>query len=627
MTRLRTLQTNFTGGEIAESLYGRGDLRAYQNGAAELTNVVIEPTGGVTRRPGLRFIDNLPSQARLLALVFNVTEAYLVALTDGHARIYEGETLRATIVAPWTADQLDQIGFTQSAESLLICHPDVEPQILTRSAPTAWSLAPWRFAQTGLTIHQPYFKFVDDDVLLNLSGTHPNMTGVADTDVFVPDHVGTRLDIAGTPARIVSVTNPTTVELSVEGPPFAFPKTAVWAEQAWSAVRGWPMTVTFYQRRLVVGGSRDLPNRLWMSKTGDFFNLDLAEGLDDEPIEFPILSDQANVIRGLVSGRDLQVFTSGAEWLVTGQPLTPATVQLFRQTQVGSPMDRLVPPRQVDGATLFVSRDGRQVREFLFADVEQAYQATDRSLLSPHLLAQPIDMDHDGRRRLVLIANRNGPAAAITLYRAEGISGWTRFATSGQIRALAVVSDEAFAAIEEDGTWRLERFDDALALDSAVTLSLDPPGTLVTGLDHLEGLTVRVIADGQDIATATVTAGQITLAEPAGEVVVGRPFSHAIAPLPPFMRPQAGGSQGIAMRPIETLLRLYRTGALRIDLGDGALEWPLATDPGSGLFTGDTRLRQRGWTQNATAPFWRIDQDAPAPFTLLMATTETKVND
>ena len=45
-------KTNFTGGEIAPDLLGRGDLKAFDNGARTLTNVFIDPTGGLSRRAG-----------------------------------------------------------------------------------------------------------------------------------------------------------------------------------------------------------------------------------------------------------------------------------------------------------------------------------------------------------------------------------------------------------------------------------------------------------------------------------------------------------------------------------------------------------------------------------------------
>lgn len=74
---------------------------------------------------------------------------------------------------------------------------------------------------------------------------------------------------------------------------------------------------------MVIGGSRDLPNRLWLSKSSDLFNFDLGKAVDDDAIEFGILSDQVNAIKAVVSTRHLLVFTTGAEWMVSGEPLTP----------------------------------------------------------------------------------------------------------------------------------------------------------------------------------------------------------------------------------------------------------------------------------------------------------------
>src|SRR3546814_19863158 len=85
--------------------------------------------------------------------------------------------------------------------------------------------------------------------------------------------------------------------------------------------------------------------------------------------------------------------------MVTGDPLTPTNIQLKRQTRVGSPVDRAIPPRDVDGATLFLSRNGRELREFLFADVEQAYRANDLAVLARHLMVDPVDQDFDQTKR------------------------------------------------------------------------------------------------------------------------------------------------------------------------------------------------------------------------------------
>ena len=55
-TPIRRAKTSFTAGELAPEMLGRGDLRAWENGARRLRNVFIQPTGGITRRPGTRFV-------------------------------------------------------------------------------------------------------------------------------------------------------------------------------------------------------------------------------------------------------------------------------------------------------------------------------------------------------------------------------------------------------------------------------------------------------------------------------------------------------------------------------------------------------------------------------------------
>ena len=71
MPRLTTHKTSFTSGEISPRLLGRGDLTAYENGAAKMRNVFIHPTGGVTRRKGLRYADTARGDGRLVSFEFN----------------------------------------------------------------------------------------------------------------------------------------------------------------------------------------------------------------------------------------------------------------------------------------------------------------------------------------------------------------------------------------------------------------------------------------------------------------------------------------------------------------------------------------------------------------------------
>ncbi len=624
-------KTNFTAGELSMDMLGRGDLTAYANGALRLRNVVIAPVGGVSRRPGLRHVDTARGPGRLIAFEFNTEQTYLLVLTDGRVDVYADGVHVADFASPWTAAQVRQLRWSQTADTLLVVHPEVSPRKITRTSHSDWTIAEWSFYAKDDVIHQPTHKFADDDVTLQASATSGSVTLTASAAVFQAGHVGKRFRIKQKEVEITAIASATSATATTKQTLVDVAATTDWEEQAFSSLRGWPVSVCFHQDRLVIGGSRDLPNRLWMSQSSDLFNFDLGDGDDDQAIEFALLSDQVNAIRAVFSGRHLQVFTSGAEWMVSGDPLTPSNIQLTRQTRVGSPVDRQVPPRDVDGATLYVSRGGTDLREFLYADVEQAYQSTDLAMLAKHLMVAPVDQDYDSRRRLFHVVMGDGSLGTVTIYRTEKVTAWTRHATDGAFRSVAVVEGEVYVLVERAAGTMVERFDDSLSLDAALTGTAETAKTIWNGLDHLEGCTVRILADGGALEEAVVSDGAVTLREPAREVQVGLPYAHEIAPLPPVVQMGAGAGPGAVMRLIRAHFRLLDTKALHIDTGKGLTPIPFRRfgrhlfDSAPPTFSGDVQIRAIGWRRDAFQPLWRISQDVPLPCTVLAVATEMKV--
>jgi hypothetical protein len=636
MSTLIQTKTNFTAGELAPELLGRGDLRAYENGAARLRNVFIHPTGGVTRRAGLRHVDLLPGAGRLIAFAFNTEQTYLLAVTDGRITVFMDEATVMSFAAPWTAGQLAQIDWTQSADSLLIVHPEVEPHLITRSSHTAWSISPWPVESDDDGVpRMPFNRIARADLSLRTSGpTSGNCVIHADKPYFTAAHQGVHIMLRGIAVALIGYQDSQHMEATIHGTLPSSAYTLDWSEQAWSAAHGWPASVTFHQDRLVIGGSRDLPNHLWFSRSGAFFDFDAGSGLDDEAIDFPMLSDQVNAIRHVFSGRHLQVFTTGAEWTVAGEPLTPTNVEVRRQTRVGSAADRKVPPHDVDGATLFAAASGRELREFLYSDSEAAYQATDIALLSRHLFRTPVDMDYDPVRRLVHVVMADGTLATVTNFRREQVTAWTRQDTAGAFRAVAVAGGETYVVTERQGAFAVEAFDDALATDAGLTGTSATQKVTWSGLNHLEGREVRVKSDGVDIGVATVTGGAVTLAEPAAAVEIGLAFAHVVEPLPPLPEGPRGGGNGRQMRLVRASFRLLDTPLLSVDTGRGAtvLSFKRFADQGvldspPPAFTGDATVRAIGWQRDAIRPLWTVAQDIPLPCTILSVTTETKVTD
>jgi hypothetical protein len=633
MTRAFISQTNFSAGELDPRMLGRTDLRSFENGAAKLRNVVVETTGGVRRRPGMAYVASAAGPGRLVDLETGPGLAYLLAFSDAQVDVFRDGVLRATVAAPWADEQLGQIAWAQSGDSLLVTHPDVPPQQLKRESDTVWTIAQWTFAESepGVTT-QPFARFADPAIEMQSSGTTGTVTLNTSAAVFVAAHLGGVVRMKGKQIELTNIQTSTQAVGLVLQPLLDTGPTKNWDELAFSEARGWPVSVSFHQDRMVIGGSRDLPNGLWLSRTGRSFNFESTLGDDDEAIAFRLAANDRPAIRALMSGRHLQVFTSTSEWVVTGEPLTPTNIQVQQQSRIGSPRDRHVPPRDVDGATLFAARNGRELREFLFVDTEQAYQAADLAILAQHLVRNPVDQVFDQKRRLFLIVNEDGSLATIAIYRNADIAAWSLHETDGRVLSVAVVADETMLLVDRPGGVQIEQLDDELMVDAGLRLSQSPPAQVWTGLSHLEGREVALVADGVVLERTTVAGGQVVLDTPASELVVGLPYRHVIEPMAAAFGGAQGGGQDPVYRPVRVSLRLFETQSLHIDTGDGLRDVPLHTigrgpkDRSPDPFTGDRALRALGWRRGADQPPWRIEQDTPLPCALLSATTEVKVN-
>lgn len=626
MSGQRMFKSSFTAGELSPQLLGRADLRAYGNGARRLRNVFIQPTGGLSRRPGLRHIAILPGHARLCAFEFNTEQTYLLAMTANRLQVFLGDTQVADLPAPWTAEILPQLAWTQSADTLLVCHPDISPMRLTRTSHTAWTFSFWPWVEV------PTHRFAAPEITLTPTGTTGMIDLVASAPVFLQGHVGARWLVAGRRVNIIALVDPQRVTAQVVDP---LPGTGAlhdWEEGAISSVRGWPATVCFHQDRLVIGGTRDLPNRIFLSRSGDLYDFNTGTGLDDEAISFGLVSDQVNAIRGVFSGRHLQIFTSGGEWMVSGDPLTPSSIQITRQTRVGSPVRRMLPPVDVDGSTIFAARNGRALHEFVYTDVQQAYQANDLALVASHLVLEPVALAYDQVARLLHAVMQDGTLATLTLFRAEQVTAWTAQETQGAFRAAAELDGVVYVVVERFGTHRLERFDPTLAFDAALSGGSPAPQTQWTGLAHLNGRDVGILADGSPRQDQRVNTSRIVLAEAASSVQVGLRFRHVVEPLPAEMLGGLG-TRAAPIRLVSVTFRLLETASLAVDLGLGPkpvpfrrLDTPVLDAPPA-RFTGDVRLRALGWRRDASGSLWRIEDDTPLPMTLLSVTTEMRMTD
>jgi hypothetical protein len=632
MSNLKSVKTNFTSGLISKDLYGRGDLSVYLNGARKLQNIINESTGGVSRRKGLKFIDDIGTKAKIISFEFNTEQKYLLCFLDKKMRVYMDDKCTYEMETPWSIDNLDRINWTQSADTLLVVHPDIEPMKITRSGHDLWSIEKWEYYSEEGNIFQPYFKFASSNKKITISGNGAEVTLISEEDYFIEAHKDIYFSINEGLVQIKSVISPRQVVATVKKSLSSYGDTVDWKEQVFSPIRGWPKSVTFHQDRLVIGGSRELPNRLWMSKSSDLFNFDLGEGLDDEAIEFAILSDQVNAIMDVISNRHLLVFTTGAEWMVTGKPLTPSGIELNRQSRNGFISSNYVPPQYVDGATLFVSKNGKQLREFLYTDVEQAYQSKDLTLLSGDILNNPVDSEYDISNNIIYFPLENGEMSCLTSYRREEVNAWSVNKTQGKFISIAVVGEETYFVIQRKDKFYLEKFSDDFYTDSSVEFISDEPKKTWCGLNHLEGDEVKILADGYIVGNQVVKDGEITLFENAINVKVGLAYEHIVEPLPFMLFDGAQTIPPKAFRIINSCFRIINSKSMVINIGRGYQDIPLSRiglkkkfDQEETEFSGDIYLRSIGWITDVEKPMWSIKSDVPYGFTLLSTVIETKI--
>lgn len=389
-------------------------------------------------------------------------------------------------------------------------------------------------------------------------------------------------------------------------------------EAVWSATRGWPRSVTFHEARLWFGGAKSRPSSLWGSKTGDFFNFDVGDALDDEAIAVTLDTNELNAIQHVFSGRHLQVLTTGGEFYVPERPITPTTISIPRQSLNGSSS---VSPISIDGATLFVQRNGRSVREFLFNFTEDAYVATEISTLAAHLIKTPVDMavelGVDGD--YVYVVNTDGTMAVLNVNRAQGIAAWVEFTTNGTFERVVEVGDKIYVVVKRtinsNVTRYLEVFDSTFYTDAGVQQTGSQQETW-GALAHLEGELVKVRGDAMALQDQTVSGSAITIEIPVDAIEVGLGYTATVIPMPVATEAQTGSMLNRRKRIAKAILDLYQANDVFVNgwkvydrsLGSAALDNPQA------LLTGLFEIRLLGWERR---PEVTITQAEPMPFTLL----------
>lgn len=460
-------QYAFSSGEISPEFYAVNNIF----GVSMLENMDVLQSGGLKRRAGLKKIKNVASNSILVPFVISESEKYLLVICESSIDVFQNDVKITTLLAPWHAAELKKLQFAQRFNEIYFVHPNYNPRIFSKTA-SGFNLAIFDFyMNTDVSINIPFMRF-EDTANIAITITRSNEDNnyaifTANADMWDNTWVGTRLLVNNKQWVVASVQSARIATVYTNGN-YTVPDNPVsdWYEAAFGDKRGWPVSVSFHQNRLVFGGTPSVPNSIWMSKIGEYNNFDVGTGLEDEAIFATLLSAQHHQICAIVSSYALQILTSVGEWAISNSPLSPSNVDIKQHTSVGCITSSFLPPQQIDGSTVFVSASGKDIRELDLDTLNEKYNATDLCTYSKHLMNNPVSMAYNQFAHQLFVVMNDGYMAVLNKYANTEIAAWARYTTDGQFKYVSVINNETYVIVKRGNTNYLEKFDNSCLNDS-----------------------------------------------------------------------------------------------------------------------------------------------------------------
>lgn len=433
------------------------------------------------------------------------------------------------------------------------------------------------------------------------------------------------------------------------------------ARVLFNTLNEYPRRAAYYQQRRFFANTNNNPDAIYGSRVGFTANFGVSSPLqDDDSLTFKIAGNQHSPVKHMIGLKTLVVLTDAGEWSVgvPKVPLTPTSLGADQETYVGVSD---VVPVVVGNAIIYVQSRGAIVRDLRFDYQVEGLGGKDLTLFASHLFDGYTidDMDYQQTpHSTVWCCRSDGTLLGLTYLREEEVFGWHRHDTgaSGLFQHVCVVpeagEDVVYFIVRRtiggsivryiEKLERREIFDlasDAFFVDSG--LSYSGTATLtVSGLDHLEGERVAVLADGQVISNGsdsvdlTVLGGSITLPTPADTTVTGYTTIHVGLPITADLETLDLDVQGSQIRDKKkrigrlTLLLNNSSRAFKVGPSSSATlyDYNLAVEEGTdsaALFTGQAEMGIESQFDEKGRIFVRTTNPLPLEVLGVMPTVET----
>ena len=681
MSNVKFFKQAFVGGEVAPSMRGRVEDIGYANGLARCRNFLVRPQGMVENRAGLRFVAEVKDSAkrvRLIPFTFSGEQTMVIELGDKYARfhtgaatIFEGNA-PYEIATPYAEEHLMDIHHVQSADVLTLVHPHYPPQELRRLGATNWKLEAISFVPkfeppTELKAEAKRVPLASGVQQIDLKYRY-KVTAVKDgveskesaeveatNDLYTPGNSNTLTwkAVDGADHYLVykrqsgmfglaGYANETSFEDRGVSPDMA--KTPPKYKAVFDKAQHYPAAVSYYQQRRCFAGTPSEPQKVWMTKSGTESDMSYSTpSRDDDRIEVRVAAREASPIRHIVPLTKLLILTGSAEWNVDTQNsdvLTNTTISISPHSYVGA---NNVQPVIVNASVIYCAARGGHVHELAYSRDAGGFITADISLRAPHLFDgyRLVDMAF-GKAPwpLVWLISTDGRLIGNTYVPEQQIGAWHWHDTNGAFESCAVVAegdeDMLYVVVRRSINGQTRRYierlesrafgaqEDAFFVDSGLSYHGMPVKTLKK-LDHLEGKTVSILADGAVHVPQTVTNGEIRLQHAAKKIHVGLPYTAEIQTLPVVGDIDNGKGRGLTKNVNKIWLDVIRSSGIWVGPDENRLvankqrtTEPLGTPP---------RLKTEQ-IEIVVFPDWNdygqilIQQRDPLPLAIVSLTTE-----
>ena len=652
MARSAPSFSSFSAGEISPLLEGRTGIEKYKEGLADLTNMIVMPTGGTKRRPGTEYLGEVKTSSvlsRLIPFQFKSTDTYILEFGNEIMRVYRNgaQVLNATAKTITAATKAspgvltsNSHGFSNGDEIFIasvggMTELNGRNYRVANSTTNTFTLTDLFGVAINTTSFTTYTSGGTATEIFELATPYPEaklpdvrFVQSADTMYFVHPEYAIR----------------TLTRSDHNNWSFATPSISGSPSPALNTSGNYPSVVTFFEQRLVFANTAANPQTIWFSKNADYTNFTAGTG-DNDALIYTIASNTVDSIRYLSSTRVLAIGTTGGEFVLTSTndgPVTPTTTLIRKYSNYGTAN---VEPVQVADVTLFLQRGARKIREFKFVgDVNTSgYAAPDMTILAEHITQGGITAFayQQEPESIVWALRSDGTLLGLTYRREEEVVGWHKHTIGGVfgtgqaiVESIAPLptdtgNDDLYLIVKRTINSQtksyvevLKPFDFGSVTTAAffVDSGLAYSGSAVTslsGLYHLEGQSVAILANGATHPDETVSGGGITLDYSSTTAAVGFSYTSEMQTMRIESGSEDGTSQGKPKRIHAVTLRLFET--VGIEVGNSSSEIDripfrdssMAMDQGIPLFTGDKEIEFPGGFDNDDRIYVRQSQVLP----------------